>query len=179
MHPRQSIPLHPERRIRFRAGIHVEREPDREQDASLDLRFISEDPILLLRRAEPNPNEIRREAIDFLQDLRLVFWFEITVARADDFEVRIFLQKKLLQAADAFVVASQKIMRERRRAPEHAFAHEGGTVNAITQLRALAIQAPDERHAMRNEIIHGACDPAEFRVTAAKHHDVSVGEIDG
>ena len=82
--PGQPDSLHPKRRIPFQAAIHVEGKTDCEKNAALDFRLVPIDPILLFRRAQPDPDEIGREPIDFGYDFRFLVRREIAVARAYD-----------------------------------------------------------------------------------------------
>src|ERR1700747_3381127 len=70
-------------------------------------------------------------------------------------------------------------MRERRRARQDTFPHEGWAVNTIAQFCALEIETPNERHAVWNEIIHPAGQLAKVRITTTQRYNVGVGEIDG
>ena len=83
-HPGQPGSLHPKWRVPFQAAIHVEGKTDCEKDAALDFRFVPIDPILLFRRAQPDPDEIGREPIDFGYDFRFLVGREVAVARAHD-----------------------------------------------------------------------------------------------
>src|ERR1035441_1021881 len=69
VHPRQAQSLHPSRGVGLHAGINIESEPDGQDDAAPQPWLVALYPGLLFGRAEADPNEIRREPVDFLDDL--------------------------------------------------------------------------------------------------------------
>jgi len=81
--------LHPQRRVRLGPCIDVECETHGENDAAFDARFVPVNPLLLLRRAQTNPNERRLEPIDFIHYFDFLILREIAVSAARDFDVRI------------------------------------------------------------------------------------------
>src|SRR4051812_45380122 len=69
-------------------------------------------------------------------------------------------------------------MRPGRGARFDRSAHERRPVNPVAQLRAAGIQAPDQWHAVRYEMVEAAGDFAELRIVAPEGDDVGVGEVD-
>src|SRR6266540_3588716 len=57
-------------------------------------------------------------------------------------------------------------------------AHEGGTIDTVAQFRAAEIEAPDQRHSIRDEIIHAIGELTKARIMPTHGDDVRVGKID-
>lgn len=177
--PGQPGPLHPGGGVGFKTGVDVESKAHRQHNAAMDFALVLVNPSLLLGRAQSQPNEVRRKAIDFRNDFRVLLRLKVAVMRADNFNVGIALQKKFLEALDAQVRAAEKIMGEGSGTVQDAFTHEDGAVHAVAHFGPLQVKAPGERHGIGNKVIKPAGDFSKGRVMAAQRDDMRVGEVNG
>ena len=68
-------------------------------------------------------------------------------------------------------------MRETGRACSEEFSQKCGAVNAVSECGALAVQAPDEGHAIGDEEVDAVCSGGECRVVPPHGNDVGIGKI--
>src|SRR2546426_9130432 len=135
--PGQSKSLHPKGRVGFHAGIDVKRESDRQDYAAAEQMLVLLDPRLLLRRAESNPNEIRRKPLEVGHEFRLRVTFEeavrvaLAVKRTNKFDAWIEPLEHPPQSRAAFLRAAQKIVGKIGRHPGQEFPHKRRSIHAI------------------------------------------------
>src|SRR6185503_13633949 len=86
--PGQSRSLHPGGCIRFQPGVDVEGKANRKDHSAPDGGLVAVDPLLLFWRAESDPDEVRGQSVDFVDNLRLFLRRKITMMRANDPRVR-------------------------------------------------------------------------------------------
>jgi len=132
---------------------------------------------LLLRRAKTNPDERRFEPIDFIHYVDFLLLREIAMPAARDFDLRIQRTKHRFQPRQALLGSAEEIMCERVRTCQHAVPHERRPVNTIPQACTLTVQAPDQRHPVRNKKIESLGGFPKAWVTAAHGNDLRVCEI--
>lgn len=65
-------------------------------------------------------------------------------------------------------------MRDIRGAGGKEFSQEGGAVNAVAERGALAVQAPDEGHAIGNKEVDAGCGGCEGGVVPPHGDDVGI-----
>jgi len=98
---------------------------------------------------------------------------------ANDIEFRIFFEQALVEFFPAFWTASEEVVREFGGAGGEEFSQEGRAVDAVLKRCALAVQAPDERHSIRDEEIDAGCGGGECGVVPPHGDDVGIGKING
>ena len=68
VYPREAQALHPGRGVGLHAGVYIEGETDGENDTAPQPGLVALHPGLLLGGAEADPDEVRGQAVDLLDD---------------------------------------------------------------------------------------------------------------
>jgi len=102
-YPGQAQSLHPGRRIRLGPRINVESKADGQDDATRYLVSVPLDPSLLLRCPQSDPNKIRGEPPDFLQNLGFLFRSEVSIAATYNSKKRALIEESLPKPSQALI----------------------------------------------------------------------------
>ena len=133
----------------------------------------------MLWRAKADPEEVGATGNDFLKNIRLLIASEVAVLRSNDIELRISIEQALAEFFSAFWTAAEEVVREFGGAGRKKFPHESRPINAVLKGGTLAVQAPDEGHAIGDEEIDAGCDSGECGIVPPHGDDVGIGKIDG
>src|SRR6185437_5654882 len=66
--PFETIPLHPQRRLPFRAGHEIKCRADADEHRRMDPADMVRHPPLLLRRSQSDPDDVRARCTDLVED---------------------------------------------------------------------------------------------------------------
>ena len=80
---------------------------------------------------------------------------------AKDIQLRISFEQAFAEFFAAFWTAAEEVVREFGGAGGEEFSQEGGTVDAVLERGALAVQAPDEGHSIGDEEVDAGCGGGE------------------
>src|SRR3954451_10542877 len=94
--PLEAVLLHPRRRLRHEPGVEVEGGADADEQRRIELGPHLRHPLLLLRLARPDPDDVGLQPVDLTQDPGLLVLGERPVGRrpaADDPQARIAIEQ--------------------------------------------------------------------------------------
>jgi len=149
--PGEACALHPSWGVGFGASVDIEGKAYGEKDAAGKEGLEALEEFLLLWCAKADPDEVGATGNDFLKNTRHLLAREVAVLRTKDVQLRIFFEQALAEFFPAFWTAAEEVMREFGRAGGEKFSQECGAVDAVSERRAFAVQAPDKGHAIGDE----------------------------
>jgi hypothetical protein len=172
--PCEACALHPSWGVGFCAGIDIEGEAYCEKDAAGEEWLEALEELLLLWRAKADPEEVGATGNDCFKNTRLLLTCEIAVLRANNIQVRIFFEHALAEFFSAFWTAAEEVVREFGWASREEFSQKCGAIDAVLKGGALAVQAPDKGHSIRDEEIDTGCGGGECGVVPPHGNDVGI-----
>jgi hypothetical protein len=171
--------LHPGWGVGFGAGVDIEGEAYGEKDAVGEEGFEALEEFLLFWCAETDPEEIGATGYDMVKNGAFFIMREIALLEADNIKLRIGVQQALAEFFSAFWTAPEEVVREFGGAAGEEFSQKGGAIDAVLKRGALAVQAPDEGHAIGDEEVNTGRGGGECGVVPPHGDDVGIGKIDG
>ena len=93
--------------------------------------------------------------------------------------MRIFFEQALAEFFSAFWTAAEEVVREFGRAGGEEFSQKGRAVDAVSERSALAVQAPDEGHAIGDVEVDAYRGGSKCGIVPPHGDDVGVGKING
>jgi len=93
--------------------------------------------------------------------------------------LRIFLEESFAEFFSAFWTAAEEVVREGGWAVRKKLSHEGGSVNAVSERSALAVQAPDKGHSIGDVEVDAYRGGSKCGIVPPHGDDVGVGKING
>jgi hypothetical protein len=181
--PCETCALHPGWGVGFGAGIDIEGEAYCEKDAAGEEWLEALEEVVLLGGAETDPEEIGAQGLKVLDDFGIVFQRAfggaISMVGSNDIQLGICFKQALAEFFPAFWTAAEEVVREFGGAGREEFSQKGGAIDAVLKGGALAVQAPDEGHAIGDEEVDGGCGGGECGVVPPHGDDVGIGKIDG
>ncbi len=172
--PCETCALHPGWGVGFCAGIDIEGEANRKKDADGEEWLEALEEFLLLWCAKSDPEKVGATGNDFLKNIRLLIVSEVAVLRSNDIQLGICFKQALAEFFPAFWTAAEEVVREFGGAGREEFSQKGGAIDAVLKGGALAVQAPDEGHAIGDEEVDAGCGGGECGVVAPHGDNVGI-----
>src|SRR5687767_10206200 len=132
--PLETALLHPRRRLLFQSRVEVERRADANHYRRIDAIEMFGHPVLLLRRAQTDPDDVGARIIDQLDDVGVLFPGELSEWRRERAGNRepgkALRQSAREEICDAVIATVEKVTVARGHRSLAAREHQIGTVDA-------------------------------------------------